>query len=281
MRRDPPANLARDAFVGTAEAYAKFRAPYPQRMLADLVERAGVGAGKLLDLATGPGRIALDLASSFETVIAVDLEPEMVAVGRDLATRRGISNITWRVGRAEDIEVPLGTIDLVTIGEAFHRLDQPLVARRAFGWLRPGCCLATLGPNGSFTGAQPWEQTISAIREQWIARTFPDGWGTSLAGGPEQLGARDALLRAEGFVAVEEHSFSERHVWTFEGLLGYLESTSVCSRRAMGDQFAAFEMDLRAALLADVPSLAFEHTIEWGYTIARKPRVVAEPQPQS
>jgi hypothetical protein len=194
---------------------------------------------------------------------------------------RGISNITWRVGRAEDIEVPPATIDLVTIGEAFHRLDQPLVARRAFGWLRRGGCLATLGPNGSFTGRQPWERTISAIRERWIARSFPDGWGASLAGGPEEPGARAALLRAAGFVEVEEHSLSEPHVWTFEGLLGYLESTSVCSRRAMGDRFAAFQMDLRAALTADVPSLTFAHTIVWGYTIARKPRVVPAPQPQS
>jgi hypothetical protein len=45
----------------------------------------------------------------------------------------------------------------------------------------------------------------------------------------------------------------------------------VCSRKALGDDFAAFAADLRAALLKHAPSLTFEQTIHWGYTLARKP----------
>ena len=49
-----------DAFAGTATYYARYRVPYPAALLQDLLARAGLtGAGRLLDLPCGPGRIAL------------------------------------------------------------------------------------------------------------------------------------------------------------------------------------------------------------------------------
>jgi hypothetical protein len=40
-----------DAFSGTATYYLRYRVPYPQALLRDLVKRAGVtGEGRLLDL---------------------------------------------------------------------------------------------------------------------------------------------------------------------------------------------------------------------------------------
>ncbi len=63
-------------------------------MLDDLLKRARISAeSRLLDLATGPGRIAIPLASSFREVWTVDLEPEMIEVGRKEAANRGINNI--------------------------------------------------------------------------------------------------------------------------------------------------------------------------------------------
>ena len=64
------------------------------------------GEGRLLDLACGPGRVALALVSSFREVWALDREPEMIAVGQHEATQRGANNITWRVGKAEDVAAP-------------------------------------------------------------------------------------------------------------------------------------------------------------------------------
>ena len=94
---DPAAAI--DCFAGTAEAYARYRPPYPVELLDDLRRRAGItGNGRLLDLACGPGRVALPLATHFGKVWAVDQEPEMVEVGRALAKSRGPENIRWIVG---------------------------------------------------------------------------------------------------------------------------------------------------------------------------------------
>ena len=76
-------NIPRDAFAGTAACYVRYRPSYPRKLLSDLLDRSGVtGRGRLLDLACGPGRVALDLASSFHEVRAIDLEPKMIEAGR-------------------------------------------------------------------------------------------------------------------------------------------------------------------------------------------------------
>ena len=121
-----------DAFAGTATYYLRYRVPYPEALLRNLVERAGVtGAGRLLDLACGPGRVALALASWFREVWAIDLEPEMIEVGQQVATQRGVNTITWMVGKAEDVQAAPASCELITIGDAFHRLDWQLVAKQA------------------------------------------------------------------------------------------------------------------------------------------------------
>lgn len=266
-----PANLRPDAFAGAAVAYARYRPPYPPQLLRALLDQAGVApGGALLDLACGPGRVALDLAGAFETVWAIDLEPEMIEVGRLAAVERNVENVQWSTGRAEDLAAPPGAFDLITIGEAFHRLDQRLIAQKALGWLRPGGCLATLGGDGVLAGQEPWQLTVAEVAHRWMARAFPEGWADAGPGaevGPE---AQERVLREAGFADVARRTFREPHGWTFAEVVGYLRSTSVCSNKALGDDFAAFEAELKSALLALAPSLTFAETMTWGFTLARK-----------
>jgi SAM-dependent methyltransferase len=266
-----PGNFRPGVYAGTAEAYARYRPPYPPDLLADLIGRVRHGADTtLVDLATGPGRVALDLAPWFERVSAVDLEPDMIAVARARAAARGLGNVAFRVARAEDLDMPSASVDLVTIGEAFHRLDQRVVAGNALRWLRPGGALATLGAHGQFLGESAWEAALREVRLRWVDRAFPDGWATSLPGAAEGPAAREALLREVGFVDIEVHPLDQSVHWTFDVIVGYLASSSVCSRKALGHDFDAWVEDLRGALRAS-SGTTFEETIHWDYMLARKP----------
>jgi SAM-dependent methyltransferase len=110
-------------FAGTAAYYARYRPGYPPELLERLAEAAGLdGTGRLLDLGCGPGPLAVPLAPRFEEVVAVDVEPEMLA-----QLPPGIRTV---LGRAEDGDESWGAFRLVTIGRAFHWMDGPVVMER-------------------------------------------------------------------------------------------------------------------------------------------------------
>jgi ubiquinone/menaquinone biosynthesis C-methylase UbiE len=266
-------NLSPDAFVGTAAAYARWRPPYPAALLQWLVREAGGGpATRLLDLATGPGRIALDLAGAFTEVWAQDLEPEMVAVARARAEQRGISNIAWSVGPAEALDAPDHHFDLITVGEAFHRLDQPLIAAKARRWLKVGGAFATMGGGAILTGSRDWQLAAVELARRWTAKTFPNGWAQARTGVDPSIEASIRVMESAGFQLVAERRFAKPQTWTFEAVLGYLHSTSVASRKVLGEDADAFAEDLKTTLapFAD-PEGLLRDEIDFGCTLFRNP----------
>ena len=261
-----------DAFAGTATYYVRYRVPYPAGLLQDLLARAGLtGAGRLLDLACGPGRIALALAASFREVWAIDREAEMVEVGQHEATQRGVHNITWMVGKAEDVQAPPASCALITIGEAFHRLDQQCVAQHILQWLQPEGWVAILGCYGLTSGTEPWQRLVAEIVRHWTSRAATHG----AVAAPPQPGSgpdhNERVLRATGFAEVASYPFVVPQDWTIDTIIGNLYSTSFCSKRVLGATAAAFEAELQAALLAHDPSGTYREQMRFGYTIGRKP----------
>lgn len=94
-------------------------------------------AGRALDLACGAGRDAVFMSACGWDVTAVDLLPDALARGRELAARYAptLRPIRWL---ALDLEKPApaleGRFDLIT---AFRYLYRPLF-RQLSRWLRPG-----------------------------------------------------------------------------------------------------------------------------------------------
>jgi SAM-dependent methyltransferase len=268
-----PPNLRPDAFVGAAADYARYRLPYPAQLLQSFLAEAALptAGARLIDLACGPGRVTLAIADRFGEVLAVDLEPEMIEAGQHEAARRGIRHIRWSVGRAEDFDAPAGHINLVTIGEAFHRVDRPLVAAKAFGWLKPGGGLVTLGMQSFMHGDAPWRLIVKEISMHFVGRPAERKGGSPNPTPAEGLADQEAALRDAGF-EVASFDFDFAHEWTLPDLLGNLRSMSTVSPHALGARHAAFEAELRAALLAFEPSGRYAEHISCGYTFARKPR---------
>lgn len=263
-----PANITPNAFAGTAEDYARYRPPYPAQLLDSLLERVA-GRERLLDLACGPGRLALALSDRFTSVLAVDSEPEMLAVGQRLATERGIGNVAWLCARAEDLSVEPSSLDLITVGEAFHRLDQQVVLSSAARWLKPGGAIASVGSRGLLQGAEPWQRVVAELARAWTKDVFTDGWATARPGSASGPEAEAAAMRSAGFTDVESRTFVP-WTWTLDEIAGYLRTTSVCSRRILGERHAAFEVALNEMLLGLNPAGVFTEQMEFGFTLGRK-----------
>jgi SAM-dependent methyltransferase len=136
---DDEVRFAADLYRGTAGYYDRYRLPYPEAMIGDLVRRAEVSErGLLLDLACGTGQLAFPLRRWFCEVWAVDSEPDMVELVRAKAAAAGAGDVRPVVSDAETLDAEPEHFEMVVIGNAFHRLDRDLVAGRILGWLKPG-----------------------------------------------------------------------------------------------------------------------------------------------
>ena len=263
-------NYPADTFSGTAGYYARFRLPYPDALIEQLLaERRGASREEtLLDLACGPGRLAIPLAPFFHDVTAVDLEPEMIEQARQDALRQGVTNVLWRVGKVEDLEIPPQSLAMITIGEAFHRVDQKRVLENGRRWLRSGGTFVVLGGTGNFEQALPWQRAAADVVRKWTGLQNGPYVSTSfIAGTVKQC---EDQMNDRGFENVASHRFPIRHTWTKEALVGYLFSTSFCSRRALGDNADAFAADMVDSLFKFGSS--FEEEWVFGCTIGSKSR---------
>src|SRR5262249_53336334 len=150
--------------------------------------------------------------------------------GKEEAARRGVGHIKWMVGKAEELTAPPAWFELVTIGEAFHRLDQQIVAEQTLLWLKPGHCLAVIGNCSRAGDWEPWQRIVAQIVHKWTGRAVSTG-GVSTArvpgSGPDHS---EQVLRELGFEEIGSYRFVERYGWTIETILGNLYSLSVCSK---------------------------------------------------
>ena len=95
-----------------------------------------------LDVAGGTGDIAFrlyDATGGDADITVCDINPEMVAVGRDRAMNRAITGINWTVGNAETLPFPDNSVDVYTIAFGLRnvtRIDQALA--EAARVLKPG-----------------------------------------------------------------------------------------------------------------------------------------------
>ena len=259
-----------DLYRGTARDYERFRLPYPRRLFDDLRSRAGLtGKGRLLDLACGTGQITFPLSADFDEVVALDQEPESVAFGRAKAEALGLTHTEWLVGTAEDADLT-GPFDMITIGNAFHRIQRQRVAERVVAWLRPGGHLALLWGGIPSAGADDWQQALQAIIVEWLDRIggerLPTGWEEAMTRDPHER-----VLARVGLTYLGSHDFALPQVWTTETLLGFLYSSSLLSRQALGQRSSEFEDDLSTRMLACRPDGRFEQVVPFSYQLARKP----------
>jgi SAM-dependent methyltransferase len=265
-----------DLFRGCAGYYERFRLPYPEAMVTDLVRRARVReGGRLLDLACGTGQLAFPLRGWFGEVWAVDQEPDMAgAVAARAAAEgpaEGAAEILAIASNAEDLVAEPESFELAVVGNAFHRLDRDLVASRVLGWLRPGGCLALCWSAQPWIGEAGWQVALAATLERWMAALgardrIPAGWEVARRRRPD----REVLADA-GFEAAGDAEFAVGHRWTLPELAGLVRSTSFLPEAVLGDRGEEFDADLAASLGPYSDGGSFPETVTFVYELARKP----------
>jgi SAM-dependent methyltransferase len=259
-----------DLYRGTADAYDSFRRPYPAALIDDLAARTGAdGTGWLLDLACGTGQVSFALRTRFASIWAVDSEPDMIRVASAKAGRRP-GPFRFLTCAAEDLRVPEQAFDLITIGNALHRMRREAIAVSVLRWLKPGGFLALLWGGSPNDGDAPWQLALRETMQRWQDRPggeprIPAGYEAGRAATPDV-----DIVRAAGFEIAGRHEFPVRQAWTVAEISGFVASTSVLSAAALGPDAAGFNADLRRSLLRCAPGGEFRQDTSFAYDLARR-----------
>jgi ubiquinone/menaquinone biosynthesis C-methylase UbiE len=174
---------------------------------------------RLIDCGCGPGSITIDLAEYVAPgeVIGVDLREDALIHARELALRRRVSTVTFRVADIRELPYPADSFDAAFACAVIQHLATPIEAlREVRRVLRPG------GVMGIVDGSSPivFRYPTNPLLEAWddlrvLARELRTGRRSTA------LELR-ALLREAGFV----RAYADGNLYSEAGApAGSLEAT--------------------------------------------------------
>jgi SAM-dependent methyltransferase len=199
----------KDNFSTQAQGYAQYRPSYPKEM-TDYVIALCKNMHAALDVATGNGQVATALAQRFNTVYATDISDKQL----DNAAKA--HNIIYSNQPAEHMDFADGTFDLITVAQAIHWFDFDAFYTEVKRLLKPGGIFAVMGYGNFKADAEAgvvlshfykdivgpyWDAERRYIDENYTTIPFP-------------------------FDEVQAPQFANRLTWTFEQLVGYLNTWS-------------------------------------------------------
>jgi ubiquinone/menaquinone biosynthesis C-methylase UbiE len=199
----------KDNFSAQAKDYSKFRPTYPPEMIEYIVSFVK-NKGTALDVATGNGQVAVALAKYFEQVQATDMSEKQIE------NAAKADNVTYKVEGAEHTDFGDNQFDLITVAQAIHWFDFDAFYKEVNRLLKPGGIIAVMG-YGLFKTNEHSHKILShfyhdIIGPYWDSeRRYLDENYTTIPFPFEEM---------------EVKQFENNLTWTFEQLMGYLDTWS-------------------------------------------------------
>ena len=113
-------------FSRQAEIYSKMTVVTDRERLSHIVSISGVGkSDRVLDVASGPGLVAMAFAPHCASVIGIDATDRFIARATAEAAMRRLDNVSFILGDAERIAYPDESFDIAVCRFAFHHFPYP------------------------------------------------------------------------------------------------------------------------------------------------------------
>ena len=118
----------------------------------------------IVDLGAGDGMISQLLADRAKKVICVDSSKSMVRLGTDLAKRKGLSNLEYKLGDLEKIPLSANSVDLALMSQSLHHALHPEHAlEEAYRVIKPGGQLIVIDLK-----KHPFEKARELYGDHWL-----------------------------------------------------------------------------------------------------------------
>ena len=199
----------KDNFSTQALEYSKFRPQYPDEMIAHIISFVK-NKNMALDVATGNGQLAHKLAQYFETVYATDISDNQLenAVRAD--------NIIYLKEPAEKTSFDDKQFDLITVAQGIHWFNFDLFYKEVYRTLKADGIFAVLG-----YGLFSTNDESDTIILDFYDRIVGPYWDA------ERIYLDDNYQTIPfPFDEIETEEFHNDFTWSFEQLIGYLETWS-------------------------------------------------------
>ena len=126
-----------------SEDYAAYRPGFPASFYQRIDAIIRIGESRSLDLATGPGTMALELGARGSSVVGIDISAELIATEKRVSKQRNLEDkVHFRIANAENTGLDASSFDLVTAGQCWHWFDNGAAMAEVQRVLRPRGVLA-------------------------------------------------------------------------------------------------------------------------------------------
>lgn len=214
-----------------------------ERLIAELRIEDGT---RVLDLAAGTGKLTRMLLPTGAFIVAVEPVDGMRA-----ALTRSLPEVQALAGTAEAIPLPDGSVDAVTVGQAFHWFDGDAALAEIHRVLRPGGRLGLIW--NVKDESVDWIEKLGGIMESYrgdAPRVASGAW-------------KEAFDRTTLFTPLERARFSFVHEAEFAAVVARVTSVSFIA--ALPPAEFARVVDQVRTLLATHPETKGRSTFELPY----------------
>lgn len=131
---------AREVFTQSAESFTALKASADRASHEAMLRFSQVQpSDRVLEVACGPGFVALLFAERAREVVGLDLTEALLEKARRRQQERGLQNVQFVAGDAEQLPFPDGSFSIVACHKAFHHFTHPeRVLREIYRVLVPG-----------------------------------------------------------------------------------------------------------------------------------------------
>jgi SAM-dependent methyltransferase len=254
-------------FKSAAKHYLSGRPAYPAKLIETVAMLCGLTAkSRVLDLGCGPGQLALAFAPFAQSVLAIDPEPEMLALCQAQMETAGYGHIEVRQGSSGDLNESFGRFDLVVIGRAFHWMDRTATLQILETMIEPGGAVILFGDRHPKLPANDWIATFDEIVEQYAATDT----GRAIRTSPNWV-KHEAVLLSSPFCQLERFSVIEEHRLSQDRIVDRALSRSSTTTARLGSQADDMIAELRQRLFIKEGADVLTEIVEAEALIARRP----------
>ena len=216
----------------TSSDYANHRPGYPPEFFT-ILNSLGVGRRdqRILDLATGPGVLAVPFALQGAEVVALDIAENQIQTAREYARKAGVT-LKFLVADGVSSGLPAASFDVVSASMCLHYFDRAEIIREIKRLLRPGGVL--LAASLLYL---PGRSEIAAASERLILEHNPD-W---TSGGYDGVVSSNPAWAKDEFRVKSFHRYVADIPFSREGWRGRIRACRGVGASLDPDQVESFD----------------------------------------